>query len=275
VSFLDSLKKHQADRRAILAANFYNAETLLAVLRAAKQNRSEIILQTSSSTLDYLGLPLASAMARAASKQEGVQAWLHLDHCPDPKLLALCVDCGYDSVMLDASEKSFEDNVHLTRQAVERAHAAGILVEAELGTVPKLGQPEAERSGLTDPDEAARFVETTGVDLLAVAIGTAHGFYKKTPHLDLERLAAIQKKVSIPLVLHGGSGLQPVQWSDAIERGIVKINFATEIKDTFTRSLKGILASGQEIDLRKTFPPAMQAVTALVAAKLALCANRN
>lgn len=269
--FIESLRAHRDAGRALLAANFYNAETLLAVLRAVKQTQSEIILQTSPSTLEYLGVDVAVAMARSAAKQEGVRAWLHLDHATDPRQIKACITAGYDSVMIDASECDFSENVERTRAVVGAAHAAGVAVEAELGCVPKLGQPDVTEAGLTDPADAQRFVAETGVDLLAVAIGSAHGFYKKEPRLDVARLEAIRKLVSVPLVLHGGSGIPPAQWQAAIARGVAKINFATEIKDTFTRNVKRVLTASDEIDLRKTFPPAADAVTKLVAEKIRVC----
>ena len=270
--FLDSLRRHRDAGHALLAANFYNAETLLAVLRAARATSGEIILQTSPSTIEYLGgVTLTAAMARAAAQQLDVTAWLHLDHAADAKLIEACVAERYDSVMIDASESDFATNVRRTRETVALAHARGVAVEAELGYVPKLGQTGVTEAGLTTPAQAAEFAAATGVDLLAVAIGTAHGFYKKPPKLDYERLSAIRKLVDAPLVLHGGSGVDPEAWQEAIRRGIAKINFATEIKDTFTRAVKQTLVAGDEIDLRKTFPPAMQAVTDLVAAKIQVC----
>ncbi len=275
MTMVDTLRAKRAAGQAVLAANFYNAETLLAVLRAAKSVGEPIILQTSPSTLQYTGLPMAVAMARAAAAQEGVTALLHLDHCNDLALIRACLDAGYDSVMIDASEQQFDANVAAVRAVVALAHAKGVAVEAELGTVPKLGEAAATVDGLTVPEDARRFVEATGIDSLAVAIGTAHGFYKQEPKLDLNRLEAIRAVVDVPLVLHGGSGVSPGQWRDAIRRGIAKINFATEIKDTFTRAVKQTMSTSEEIDLRKTFPPAMAAVTALVSEKIRVCAMKT
>ena len=275
MNFLNSLKTHRNDGRALLAANFYNVETLLAILRAARQTKSEVILQTSPSTLEYLGVELAAAMARAAARENGVRAWLHLDHASDPKLINACIEAGYDSVMIDASDCDLETNIERTRAVVETAHARGVAVEAELGVVPKLGQAAAQKGDYTTPETAAHFVRETHIDFLAVAIGSAHGFYKSAPRLDLERLEAIRDAVEVPLVLHGGSGLSAQQWQSTIERGVAKINFATEIKDTFTRVLQSTLCAGDEIDLRKTFPPAMQAVTQLVVEKMRVCAMTN
>jgi tagatose 1,6-diphosphate aldolase GatY/KbaY len=271
MKFIESLTAHRNKQCAMLAANFYNFETLQAILRAVKQSGSEIILQTSPSTLEYLSVPVAVAMARSAAKNADVQAWLHLDHATDRKLIEQCVAAGYDSVMIDASEHDFDENVARTRAIVEMAHATGVAVEAELGYVPKLGQPDVTASGLTDPAQARRFVELTRIDMLAVAIGSAHGFYRQKPNLDIPRLSRIRAQVDVPLVLHGGSGIPPQQWQAAIAEGIAKINFATEIKDTFTRNVKLALTASEEIDLRKTFPPATDAVTRLVAEKIQVC----
>ena len=257
--------------RAVLAANFYNAETLLAVLKAAKKTGSPVILQTSPATLAYLGVEQACAMACAAAHELGVRAYVHLDHATDLDLVRRCLAMGYDSVMLDASEADFATNVAKTREAVTMAHRSGKAVEAELGYVPKLGQSTATAVDFTTPGQAAAFVEATGVDLLAVAIGSAHGFYKEAPRLDYERLSDIRKAVDAPLVLHGSSGLGDDQLRRAIEGGICKINFATEIKDTFMRTLKRSLAASDEIDLRRAFPPAIEAAADLVAAKMCVC----
>src|SRR5687768_13670912 len=142
MKFIESLKAHRGSQRALLAANFYNFETLLGILRAVKQTGGEIILQTSPSTLEYLSVPVAVAMARSAAREMGVQAWLHLDHATDAKLIERCVNAGYDSVMIDASEHDFDENVRRTRAIVDLAHKSGVAVEAELGYVPKLGQPD-------------------------------------------------------------------------------------------------------------------------------------
>jgi fructose-bisphosphate aldolase class II/tagatose 1,6-diphosphate aldolase GatY/KbaY len=275
MKLVERLRQSREKGQALLAANFYNAETLLAVLHAAQRTGSAVILQTSPSTIDYLGLGQAYAMARAASSELGVETYLHLDHAGDLSLVRRCIELGYDSVMIDASEESFDANVEKTKRGVAWARAHGKTVEAELGYVPKLGQKEVTADRFTTPEEAAGFVSATGVDLLAVAIGSAHGFYKETPHLDFERLAAIRRVVDAPLVLHGSSGLSAADFRSAIKNGIAKINFATEIKDTFTRALKRSLVEKDEIDLRKSFPPAMAVVTDLVAEKMTICAMAN
>ena len=181
------LKKCQRDRTAVLATNFYNFETLTAVMQAAQRMQAPVLLQLTRSSIDYMGLEQAVGMGRRAIADYGVEGWIHLDHGGSVELVERCLDAGFDSVMIDASERPFDENVSTTRRVVELARPYGVNVEAELGYVAKLGQ--AQGGGFTTPEEAARFVEATGVDALAVAIGSAHGFYKQAPRLDIERLA--------------------------------------------------------------------------------------
>ncbi len=274
-SFREALEEHRVSGWAMLATNFYNAETLLAVLRAAQRMGSALILQTSPSTIAYLGLETTVAMARAATTELGVRAWLHLDHARDLRLIARCIEAGYDSVMIDASAEPFEQNVRVTQEVVALAHPRGVLVEAELGYIPKLGEREAQEFEMTSPEQAEQFVRETGVDLLAVAIGNAHGFYKRQPRLDMDRLTAIRDRVGAFLVLHGASGIPDEQWREAVQRGVVKVNFATEIKDTFMSHLRLAMSGAESIDIREVFPPAMEAVTRLVKEKLALCRGQE
>ncbi|MCC5943085.1 MAG: class II fructose-bisphosphate aldolase [Balneolaceae bacterium] len=254
---------------AVLAANFYNFETLSGILQAAEETGSEIILQTSPATIEYLGVNMAVSMAKAALKKYNVQGWLHLDHAESINLIKTCLDAGYDSVMIDASDKSFPENVTITSQVVELAKTYDASVEAELGYVAKLGQSQ-ESIGFTDPYEAKVFHEKTGIHSLAVAIGSAHGFYKEEPKLDLDRLERIHRITDCALVLHGSSGVPDDQLQAGIKKGIRKINLATEIKDTFMKSLQRQLHNSNDIDLRKVFPPATDAVKQLVARKINL-----
>ena len=258
------LKNKQKKKSALLAINFYNYETLCGVLTAYSNLKQPIILQTSKSTIDYLGLEVAVKLARAALGQFGVQGWLHLDHANSVDLIQKCLDAGYDSVMIDASELSFEKNIEITSKVVKMAEKYDAHVEAELGYVAKLGQEQDVSSGYTDPDQAAEFVKETGIDSLAVAIGTAHGFYKGEPKLDLERLENIQSATDACLVLHGGSGVPISTLRESVKRGICKINLATEIKNEFMKNLKTEILDNDDIDLRNVFPPAIRAVTELV-----------
>lgn len=261
------LRMLQKQRKALLATNFYNFETLQGILEAARAVETPIILQLTRSSLDYLSLPVAVNLGRTMLKEFGIDGWIHLDHGDSYELAARCLDAGFDSVMIDASEQPFETNVKLTRQVVKLAEGYGANVEAELGYVAKLGQ-QTDIVAFTEPDDARRFVEETGVQALAVAIGSAHGFYKSEPRLDLDRLSAISRVTDAALVLHGGSGIPGDTLREAIRRGICKINLATETKNIFMKTLKNRLINEEEIDLRKVFPGATNAVSALIRDKL-------
>lgn len=259
------LKSCQREHKAVLATNFYNFETLTAVLRAASAVGAPVMLQLTRSSIDYLGLKEAVGMARQGLADYGLEGWVHLDHGDSAELAAQCLDAGFDSVMIDGSERPLEENIALTQRVVEMARPYGANVEAELGYVAKLGQTQG--GGFTTPGDAARFVDATGVDALAVAIGSAHGFYKQPPKLDIERLRAIHAATDVVLVLHGSSGIPHSMVQEAIANGIAKVNLATEIKDTFMRALKQRLSESEEIDLRKVFPKAVAPVVALLEEK--------
>jgi fructose-bisphosphate aldolase class II/tagatose 1,6-diphosphate aldolase GatY/KbaY len=252
---------------ALLATNFYNFETLKGVLLAAKDQNSPIILQMTKSSIDYLGIDNAVAMARAGLKSFGIEGWLHLDHGPDIELVKACLEAGFDSVMYDGSELPLRKNIENTKKVVQLANEYGANVEAELGYIAKLGQSK-DKIEHTSVRDAKVFVEETGVDTLAVAIGSSHGFYKQKPKLDFDRLKEIKDAVKIPLVLHGGSGIPVEDVRIAIENGICKVNVATEIKNIFMQTLKDLLKQTDEIDLRKVFPIATNAVKELVEGKL-------
>jgi len=257
----------RGERRAILAANFYNLETLQAVVGSASDAGAPIILQLSESSINYIGLDMAVQMAKTALRISGVEGWLHLDHGSSIALVQRCLDAGFDSVMIDASEQSMEENIRISREAVRLAESYGANVEAELGYIAKLRQAQ-DRSGFTQPEDARRFTEETGVNALAVSIGTAHGFYKKEPKLDIELLGRIRLAVETPLVLHGSSGISDAALVEAIHNGITKINLATETKNAFMQKLKSDLMETDEIDLRIVFPKATEAARELIRNKL-------
>jgi len=259
------LKKCQQDKTAVLATNFYNFETLTAVMKAAQKMQAPVMLQLTKSSIDYMGLNVAVKMGRQAIADYGLQGYIHLDHGGSIELVQRCLDAGFDSVMIDASEKPFEENVETTRKVVEISQTYGVNVEAELGYVAKLGQQQG--GGFTTPEDAKTFVEQTGINALAVAIGSAHGFYKLPPHLDITRLAEIHKATPVCLVLHGSSGIPHSMVQEAVANGIVKVNLATEIKDNFMRALKKVLLESDEIDLRKVFPKAVDPVVDLLCEK--------
>jgi len=261
----EKLKQCQLEKTALLATNFYNFETLHAVLTAASEVNSPVLLQLTKSSIDYMGLEMAVAMARQGLADYNLTGWVHLDHGNSINLVQQCLDAGFDSVMIDASEKPLEENIETTQKVVEIARKYGANVEAELGFIAKLGQEQD--MAYTTVDEATRFVTETGIDALAIAIGSAHGFYKSAPHLNISRLQEIHHAIPTVLVLHGGSGIPHLMIQEAIRNGISKVNLATEIKDNFMRSLKEILLHSTEIDLRKVFPEANQTVENLLIEK--------
>lgn len=267
------LEEARREGRAVAALNFYNAETLRAHVKAANECGASVILQTTESTINYLGIKLVVAMARAAAEEIERPAALHLDHGGSYELAARCVEAGYTSVMIDGSKLPFDENVGVTRRVVELAHAAGVSVEGELGHVAHNEEGGDISRFYTRPEDAARFVEETGVDALAVAVGTAHGFYKGEVRLDFERLERIRDAVgyAAALVLHGGSGVPDELMRRAVSCGIRKINFGTELKNAFTLAVKRSLCASDEIDLRKTFAPAVEAVREISSAKIKVC----
>ena len=261
------LRRNLDRQQAFLAFNYYNAETLKGILLAANQFGTPVILQASRSSIEYLGLDLALRIGREALSQYQVKGWIQLDHGDSVELVRRCLDAGFDSVMIDASEQPIAENIRITAEVVKLAERYHASVEAELGYIAKLGQ-STERIGFTEPGEAKMFYESTGIDALAVAIGTIHGFYKEEPRLDLDRLLKIHSEVPVPLVLHGASGIPANLLRESVQRGICKINIATEVKNIFVRTLRQSLHESNEIDLRKVFGPAVDAVRDLVLGKM-------
>jgi ketose-bisphosphate aldolase len=266
------------DGTAIAALNFYNAETLIAHVRAANALNASIILQTTEATIDYLGLPVILGLAHAAAAESQKPISLHLDHGSSYELAARCIDAGYTSVMIDGSRLPFNENCAVTRRVVNLAHAADVSVEGELGHVGHNTDSVSEdpTETFTRPEDAARFVQETNVDALAVAVGTAHGFYKGAVRIDFQRLEEISDRIpDTPLVLHGGSGISAELLRQAIACGIRKINFGTELKNAFTHAVKNSLCSSDDIDLRRTFQPATAAVENISRSKIMICSGHR
>ncbi len=260
------LHKYRNEYRGILAANAYNYETIKAIVLGAKENNEPIIIQIAQSTIKYLGIKITKYIFDTLKKQYDVPAWIHLDHGTDMEMIKQAINIGFDSVMIDASKLPMEKNIQITREVVKMARKRNILVEAELGYVPKLGE-SSEDIEFTDIETATYFVEKTGVDTLAVSVGTVHGFYKSTPEINYQRIKEIRQGVNIPLVLHGTSGLSDLQLKKVIKSGITKINLATEIKKTFTEKLKQQLTETDEIDPRKYMPEVIKSVSKLIISK--------
>lgn len=271
-----TLEKAFRKGRATEAFLVYNLEGARAVCRAVESEDALVILQAGSSAFRYGGRhPLAALALEASDARVGV----HLDHSRDLAEIRECLEFGYTSVMVDGSDLLFGENVALTREAVREAHGAGAWIEAELGG---LGGGE-DRSGqahageMTDPEFAARFVEETGVDALAVAIGNVHGFTPHEVRLDLERLAKIRELVAIPLVLHGASGLPEDQIEEAIALGVAKINVNAELRQAFIVGVKDSAdrLAPDDDSIASLLSPAMERMQWAVGEKIRLFSRIN
>ena len=281
---------------AVGAFNIQNLESLLAVAEAAVEEKSPVIVAVTPSSIKYGGLAYLTKIVRTAAESAPVPMSLHLDHGKDFETVSKCVEAGFTSVMIDGSFLKFEENVALTKRVVDLAHAKGVSVEAELGRLAGVEESTVEEreAVLTDPDSAKEFVERTGVDTLAVAIGTSHGAYKfkGEAKLDFERLRFIRERVDVPLVLNGASSVP--QWiiqkavkygaelagakgipeehiKKAISLGISKINIDTDLRLAFTATIREVLATKpKEFDPRKILGPAKEAMKDVVKSKMRL-----
>lgn len=258
---------------AVGAFNAENMEMVKAIIAAAEELQAPVMIQTTPSTVKYGGLETYAAIVAAEAGKARVPVCLHLDHGSSFELAVQAVKAGYTSVMIDGSHEEFEKNIAVTARVAEAAHPVDIPVEAELGKVGgKEDDLETETDTNTDPAQAEEFVRRTGVDSLAVAIGTAHGFYVGTPVLDKERLSQIRQVVEIPLVLHGASGLSDEDVKDCVKRGICKVNFATELRAAYTGAVKKLLEEKPEtFDPKALGKVGMAAVTELVKERMKVC----
>jgi len=262
----------QKNGYAVGAFNTNNLEITQAIIKAAEAKKAPVLVQISAGALKYAGAEYLPMLVAKFAQVASVPVAIHLDHGPSFEVVMQCLRAGFTSIMRDASKLPYDENVAEVRKVVEACHLVGVPVEAEIG---KIGGAEehvvvSEREALmSDPDECARFADDAGCDFLAVAIGNAHGFYKGEPQLDFKRLEAIRDRVSIPLVLHGASGIPDAQITMAVERGICKINIDTEIRNALVRSIQKFTAENpDEIDPRKVFGPAIKAMQAVVESKI-------
>lgn len=263
----------QKNGYAVGAFNAENMEMVKAIIAAAEELKAPVMIQTTPSTVKYGTLETFVAIVAAEAKKATVPVCLHLDHGSSFDLAVRAIKEGYTSVMIDGSKLPFEENIEVSRRVVEVASPNGLPVEAELG---KVGGKEDDLVAVadtnTDPEEAKIFVEKTGISSLAVAIGTAHGFYVGTPVLDKERLSQIRQVVNIPLVLHGASGLSDEDVRDCVKRGICKVNFATELRVAYTDAGKKLLAEKPDtFDPKKLGEVGMAAVKELVKSRMIVC----
>ena len=259
---------------AVGAFNVENMEMVQAVVAAAEELRSPVIMQTTPSTVKYANLNYFYENVKVAAQESSVPVVIHLDHGNSFELAMQAYRTGYTSIMIDGSHEGFEDNIALTSAVVKACHPGEVPIEAELG---KVGGKEDDLDGgegdpYTNPQEAAEFVERTGIDSLAVAIRTAHGVYKGVPKLDFSRLSEIRKAVSIPLVLHGTSGVPDEDVAECIKRGICKVNYATDLRIAFTKGINQVLKENPDtIDPKKYNAKGREEVRKYVMHKMKIC----
>jgi len=274
VTLRELMDQAEAGKYAVGAFNCNNMEIIQAIITAAEREKSPVIVQASQGAIKYAGLAYIVAMTRVAAEAASVPVCLHLDHGTSFEQVMQCIRQGFSSVMIDGSKLPLEENIELTNRVLAVARAVGVSVEAELG---KIGGTEDEVSvsdweaSLTDPEEAKYFVDKTGVDALAVAIGTAHGRYKGVPKLDFPRLKKIRELTGVPLVLHGSSGVPDDAIRQAVELGVRKINIDTNIREAFVKGIREALEKNpDEIDPRKILGPAKEEMIAVIREKIRL-----
>ncbi len=269
----------QAGHYAVPAFNIHNLETLQVVADTAKEMHSPLIIAVTPSTIKYARDEYVVAMAKVASENTTTPLAIHLDHFEDIPSIKRAVDVGFKSTMIDASKLPYEENVAKTKEVVAYAHHYDATVEAELGKLVGAEDDlvvDDKDGAYTNPDDAVRFVEATGIDSLAVAIGTAHGLYKGKPKLDFERLQQIRAKVSIPLVLHGASDVPDELVQKAISLGICKVNVATDLKIPFSNAVKKYFKENPDAnDPRKYMTPGKEAMATIVKHKIEVCGSAN
>lgn len=268
------LQDAQDGHYAVGAFNVENMEMVMAVIEAAEELKSPVIMQTTPSTVNYAGLDYYLANVRAAAERAKVPVALHLDHGSSYGLAMQALRTGYTSIMIDGSHQGYEENIAVTKAVADACAPSGIPVEAELG---KVGGKEddldgGEGDGYTDPQQAREFIERTGATSLAIAIGTAHGLYKGEPKLDQERLSEIRTVVKVPLVLHGASGVPDEAVRESIQRGICKVNYATELRIAYSNGVKEVLNEKPDtIDPKKYGAAGKEHVKLFVMEKMKNC----
>lgn len=244
VTTTDMLRDAENRQYAVGAFNAENLEMIQAIIAAAEEAHSPVIIQTTSGTLQYIEPAAVAAVVSRLARDAGVPIALHLDHGNGCEIVNRCIQEGYTSVMIDGSKLPYEENISVTKRTVELAN--GVPVEAELGTVGGKEDGVAAQTQYTDPYQAKEFVSRTGITSFAPAIGTAHGIYHQQPKLDLKRLQEIRAMVAVPLVLHGTSGLTDDMVKQCIRYGISKVNYATDLRVTFTQAVRKALGGKPE-----------------------------
>ena len=274
ITVKEMLEAAEKGNYAVGAFNCNNMEIIQAIVQAAEEENSPVIVQASQGAIKYAGLEYITALTKLAAEQTKVPVALHLDHGTSFEQVVKCIRHGFTSVMIDGSAYPLLENIELTNKVIEVAKASGVSVEAELG---KIGGTEDDitvdekEATFTDPQEAKEFIDATGVDALAVAIGTAHGIYKGEPKLDFERLKKIVALVDTPIVLHGSSGVPDEAIKQAISLGVRKVNIDTNLREAFVKKIKQVLEEKPgEIDPRKILGPAKDVMKEVIKEKIRL-----
>lgn len=274
ISLKEALDEADKHGYAVGAFNVSNMETVKAVIESAEAENSPVIIQATPGAVQYAGLFLVTSMVKAAVKNTSVPVAFHLDHGTDFELIVRCIVNGFSSIMFDGSKLPLEENISATARIVEIAKAAGVSTEGELGKIKGTEDEVSVQEGedlLTDPEEARYFLRETEVDALAVAVGTAHGFYKEEPEIDFSRLRAIRDTCNVPLVMHGASGVPDEDIVRGIALGIRKINIDTEIRQAFRKSISRYIEENPgNIDPRKMMRPAMEEMKKVIRGKMRL-----
>ncbi|MDD3921883.1 MAG: class II fructose-bisphosphate aldolase family protein [Eubacteriales bacterium] len=269
-TYTELLKYGQEHHITIGAFNVFNKETAQAIIAAANKVEAPVIMQTYHAHVDYAGADYMYAICSTAARHAKVKVALGLDHGRSYDQAELCINTGYTGAMIDLASSDYDVNVAQTRRVVELAHSKGVSVEAEIGEIVTADSTlEKIASGYTDVDVARKFVKETGVDCLAVSIGTAHGMYKFTPHINFDLLRELIKEVGCPIVVHGGSNTPDEDILKMVEMGISKLNVGT---DFFNADYKAIAKTMSEdngsMDIVKALESGRQAVEKVAVAKL-------
>ena len=273
------LQQAQADGYAVPAFNIHNLETIEVVMETVAEMHSPVIIAATPGTIKYAGCDCLSGICMTLSEKTNIPVAFHLDHHKDPDEILDGIEKGATSVMIDGSTLPYDENVAVVSRVVEEAHRRGVTVEAELGRLVGIEDDVnvSEKDRLyTNPKQARDFVEKTGIDSLAVAIGTAHGLYTQKPKLDFERLREIRQVVDIPLVLHGASDVPEDSVKKTIELGICKVNIATDLKIPYSNGIKEYFKEYPDAnDPRKYNSIAKQNMKQVVKAKILMCGSSN
>jgi fructose-bisphosphate aldolase, class II len=279
VSMTEFLPKAKAGKYAVGQFNMNNLEFAQAITDAAIEEKSPFIFGVSEGALKYMGIEYTVAIARAAAEKSGLPIALHLDHGSTFEVAMQCIRAGFSSVMFDGSHHPYEENIKITKEVVKAAHAMGVSVEGELGTIGGVEDDisvDEANAALAKPEEAIRFYEETGVDCVAIAVGTAHGMYKGEVKIHYDIIKAVASQIPVPIVLHGGSGVPDEMIREAIQAGVGKINVNTENQVACTEAIREVLAKdGKVYDPRKYLMPARNAMKDVVKEKIRLFGSSN